>query len=85
MNRLAGALVGDDKTSLAPEPLFAEVARASRLDAKPFSDPQLVEALGALTSSLREEASLSPFGRLAAGWDLKRMLQTLLIFADFGA
>jgi hypothetical protein len=82
MNRLAGAFVGDDGAGLAPELLFAEVAKASRLDAKPFSDPHLVEALGALTSSLREEASLSPFGRLAAGWDVKRMLQTLLIFAD---
>jgi hypothetical protein len=82
MNRLAGAVVGDDKAGLTPERLFAEAANASRLDAKPFSDPYLVEALGALTSSLREEASLSPFGRLAAGWDLKRMLHTLLIFAD---
>ena len=35
-----------------------------------------------MTSSLREDASLSPFGRLAAGWDLKRMLSTLLILAD---
>ena len=25
---------------------------------------------------------LTPFGRLAAGWDLKRMLSTLLIFAE---
>jgi hypothetical protein len=82
MNRLAGAIVGDDEAALAPESLFGEVAKASRLDAKPFSDPHLVEALGALTSSLREEASLSSFGRLAAGWDLKRMLQTLLIFTD---
>jgi hypothetical protein len=44
--------------------------------------PRLVEALGALTSSLHKEASLSPFGRLATSWDLKRMLSTLLIFAD---
>ena len=65
-----------------PERLFAEAAKASRLDTKPFADPHLVEALTALTSSLREEARLTPFGRLAAGWDLKRMLSTLLIFAD---
>jgi Sulfotransferase family len=82
MNRLARALVGNDRAALGPERLFAEVAKASRLDPKPFSDPHLVEALGALTSSLQEEASLSPFGCLAAGWDLKRMLHTLLIFAD---
>src|SRR3984957_10030818 len=82
MNRFAGALFADNETKLTPERLIAEVAKASRLDAKPFSDPHLVEALSALTSSLREEASLSSFGRLAAGWDLKRMLQTLLIFAD---
>jgi Sulfotransferase family len=56
--------------------------KATRLDAKPLADPRLIEALGALTSSLQEEASLSPFGRLAAGWDLKRMLSTLLILAD---
>lgn len=82
MNRLLGAVAGNDKAGLAPERLFAEAAEASRLDAKPFSDPHLVEALTALTSSLREEARLTPFGRLAAGWDLKRMLSTLLIFAD---
>ena len=57
-------------------------AKATRLDANPLADPRLVEALGALTSSLREEARLTPFGRLAARSDLKRMLSTLLIFAD---
>ncbi len=82
MKRLLGAVAGDDKAGLAPERLFAEAAEASRLDAKPFTDPHLVEALTALTSSLREEARLTSFGRLAAGWDLKRMLSTLLIFAD---
>jgi hypothetical protein len=82
VNRIAGALSGDEKAGLGPEALFDEVAKATGLDDKAFSDPHLVEALGALTSSLREEASLSPFGRLAVRWDLKRMLSTLLILAD---
>ncbi|HEY3623870.1 MAG TPA: sulfotransferase [Roseiarcus sp.] len=82
MNRIAGALFGDDETRLAAESLIAAAARATGLDAKPLADPRLNEALAALTSSLHKEASLSPFGRLAAGWDLKRMLSTLLIFAD---
>jgi len=82
MNRLAGAFFGDDETTLMPEPLIAAAAKATRLDAKPLADPRLTEALGALTSSLKEEARLTSFGRLAAGWDLKRMLSTLLIFAE---
>jgi hypothetical protein len=82
MNRLAGALCGDDETRLMPESLIASAAETTRLDAQPLANPRLIEALAALTSSLREEASLSPFGRLAAGWDLKRMLSTLLILAD---
>jgi hypothetical protein len=82
MNRLAGALFGDDETRLTPESLIAAAAEATRLDAKPFADPRLIEALVALTSSLQEEASLSPFGRLAARWELTRMLSTLLILAD---
>jgi hypothetical protein len=82
MNRLAGALFRDDEKRLAPEPLIAEAARSTRLDVKPLADPRLIEALSALTFSLHKEASLSPFGRLAAGWDLKRMLSTLLILAD---
>jgi hypothetical protein len=81
LQRLARA-VYDDETRLAPEPLIAAAAKATRLNVKPLADPRLVEALAALTSSLREEASLSPFGRLAARWDLKRMLSTLLILAD---
>jgi len=81
MNRLAGAIFGDDETGLAPEPLIAEAAKATRLDAEALADPALVEALAALTSSLREEASLSSFGRLATRSDLKRMLSTLLILA----
>ena len=82
VNRLAGAIFDDDETRLTPESLIAEAVKGTRLDAKPLTDPRLVEALGALTSSLRKEAPLSPFGRLAAGWDLKRMLSTLLILAD---
>jgi hypothetical protein len=82
LNRLAGALFGEDETRLTPESLIAAAAKATRLDAKALADPRLNEALSALTSSLHNEASLSPFGRLAAGWDLKRMLSTLLIFAD---
>ncbi len=81
-NRIAGALFGGDKARLASEPLIADAAKGARLDATPLADPRLVEALSALTSSLREEASLSSFGRLAARWDLKRMLSTLLILAD---
>ena len=82
MSRLAGALFGHDETRLTPESLIAAAAEATRLDAKPFADPRLIEALVALTSSLQEEASLSPFGRLAARWELTRMLSTLLILAD---
>lgn len=82
VNRLAGALFGNDETRLTPESLIAAAAEATRLDAKPFADPRLIEALVALTSSLQEEASLSPFGRLAARWELTRMLSTLLILAD---
>jgi hypothetical protein len=81
-NRLTGAIFGDDETGLAPESLITAAAKATRLDAKPLADPRLIEALAALTSSLKEEARLTPFGRLAARWDLKRMLSTLLIFAD---
>jgi hypothetical protein len=81
-NRIAGALYGDDEKRLTPEALIAAAAKATRLDAKPLADPRLIEALGALTSSLHKEASLSPFGRLAASRDLKRMLSTLLILAD---
>jgi hypothetical protein len=82
MNRFAGALFSGDEARLAPEPLIAEAAKGARLDAKPLADPRLIEALGALTSSLHKEASLSPFGRLAARWDIERMLSTLLILAD---
>jgi hypothetical protein len=82
MNRLAGALFGGDETELAPGPLIAAAAKATRLDAEPLADPRLTEALGALTLSLKEEARLTPFGRLAARADLKRMLSTLLIFGD---
>jgi hypothetical protein len=82
VNRLAGAVFGGDETALAPESLIAGAAEATRLDAKPLADPRLVEALAALSSSLKEEAALSPFGRLAARSDLKRMLSTLQIFAD---
>ena len=81
-NRIAGALYGDDEKRLTPEVLIAAAAKATRLDAKPLADPRLMEALGALTASLQKEAKLSPFGRLAASWDLKRMLATLLILAD---
>jgi hypothetical protein len=82
MNRFAGAFFAADEARLAPEPLIADAAKGTRLDAEPLADARLIEALGALTFSLREEASLSPFGRLAARWDLKRMLSTLLILAD---
>ncbi len=81
LKRLARAAYGDDR-GLAPEPLIAAAAKATRLDAKPLADPRLVEALAVLTASLEEEASLSPFGRVAARWDLTRMLSTLLILAD---
>ena len=81
LKRLAGA-VFDDEATLAPESLIAAAARATRLDVKPLSDPRLVEALAALTSSLRGEARLTPFGRLAVRWDLKRMLSTVQILAD---
>jgi len=82
LNRLAGAVAGGDESSLAPEPLSAAAAAATRLDAGSLAEPGLVEALSALTSSLRREASLTPFGRLATRSDLKRMLSTLLILAD---
>jgi hypothetical protein len=82
LNQFTRALFGDDETKLTPEALIAAAANATRLDAKPLADPRLNEALAVLTSSLHKEASLSLFGRLAAGWDLKRMLSTLLIFAD---
>jgi hypothetical protein len=82
VNRVAGAFFGDDESRLTPKSLFAEATQATRLDPTPFGDPKLIEALAVLTSSLKEEASLSRFGNLAAGWDLKRMLSTLLIFAD---
>ena len=76
------AVIFDDGGELAPEPLIAAAAKATRLDSTPLADPRLVEALTALTSSLKEEAALSPFGRVAARWDLTRMLSTLLILAD---
>ncbi|MGB7976508.1 MAG: sulfotransferase [Roseiarcus sp.] len=82
MNRIAAALFGDHKAELASDALIAEAAKGTRLDAAPLADPRLVEALAALTSSLKQEASLSPFGRLAARWDIKRMLSTLMILAD---
>lgn len=82
LNRLAAALFGDDGAGLAPDPLIATAAKATGLDAGPLADPRLVEALTVLTSSLNEEARLTPFGRLAARADLKRMLSTLLIFGD---
>jgi hypothetical protein len=36
VNRLAGAIFGDDETTLAPEPLIAAAAKAVRLEAKPL-------------------------------------------------
>ena len=47
LRRLAGT-VFDDDTRLAPEPLIAAAAKATRLDVKPLADPRLVEALAAL-------------------------------------
>jgi hypothetical protein len=83
LKRLAAALFrDDDDAGLMPESLIAAAAKATRLDAKPLADPRLVEALTVLTASLSKEARLTPFGRLAARADLKRMLSTLLIFAD---
>jgi Sulfotransferase family len=82
VNRVAGGLFGDDDSRLTPGSLFAEAAKSTHLDPAPFGDPNLIEALTVLTSSLKDEGSLSPFGRVAAGWDLKRMLSSLLIFAD---
>ena len=81
VKQLAGAVL-DNGARLAPAPLIAEATKATRLDPKPLADPHLVEALSALTSSLEGEAGLTPFGRVAAGWDLKRMLATLLILTD---
>ena len=82
LNRLAGALFGDDESALGPEPLIAAAAKATRLEPKPLADPRLIEALTALTVSLKEEARLTSFGRLATRTDLKRMLSTLMILAD---
>ena len=47
MNRFAGALFAGDETRLAPEPLIAEAAKGTRLDAMPLADPRLIEALSA--------------------------------------
>jgi hypothetical protein len=80
LTRIAGAILAAPR--LDPEALVAEAAKDTRIDRAPLDDPQLLEALGALTSSLEKEAALTPFGRLAAGWDLNRMLSTLLILAD---
>jgi hypothetical protein len=76
------AVIFDDGADLAPEPLIEAAAKATRLDPTPLADSRLGEALAALTRSLTEEAELSPFGRVAARWDLTRMLSTLLILAD---
>jgi len=80
LTRLAGAVLVE--TRLDPESLIAAAAKATRIDAAPLADPGLVDALAALTSSLKKEASLSRFGRIAAGLDLKRMLSTLLILSE---
>jgi len=80
LTRIAGALL--TAPQLDPESLVIEAAKDTRIDRGPLDDPQLMEALGALTSSLEKEAALTSFGRLAAGWDVKRMLSTLLILAD---
>jgi hypothetical protein len=45
MNRLAGAIVGEEETGLAPESLIAAAAEATRLDTRPLADPRLIEAL----------------------------------------
>ncbi len=76
------AAIFDDGAELAPAPLIAAAAKATRLDPAPLADPRLVEALATLTRSLEDEAALSSFGRGAARWDLTRMLSTLLILAD---
>ncbi len=80
--RLAGALFGGDETALAPEPLIEATARATGLDPAPLRASPLTAALAALTDSLRTEAALSPFGLLAARWDLQRLLRTGLILHD---
>ena len=80
LTRFAGAIL--PRTELEPESLIAAAAKATRSDATPLADPRLLEALEALTVSLEKEASLSPFGRLAAGWELTGMLSTLLILAE---
>jgi hypothetical protein len=58
-NRLAGAIFDYDEKRLTPGALIAAAAKATRLEATPLADPRLIEALGALTSSLHREASPS--------------------------
>ena len=55
VKRVAGALFADDEPGLSPESVVAEAAKGARLDATPLADPHLIEALGALTSSLRKD------------------------------
>ena len=61
-NRLAGAIFDCDEKRLHAGALIAAAAKATRVEATPLADPRLIEALGALTSSLHREASLSPSG-----------------------
>ena len=68
--------------SLDPDVLIEEAVKAVRADPAPLLDPALREGLAALTGSLENEASLSPFGRLAASVDIKRMLSTNLVLAE---
>ena len=82
LTRLAGSLFGGDETTLAGAPLIEAAARTTGLDPAPLRAPHLVEALDALTESLRSEAALSPFGVLGTRWDLGRLLRTVLILHD---
>lgn len=85
LGRIAGALFGEDEAALAPDALRRAALRATGLPPAPLEAPGLGEALQMLTESLRAEARLSPFGRLATAWDLRRLLGTLLVLADMEA
>lgn len=79
LNALAGGL-GLFRRPLSVDDLLSAAQRRTGLD--DFGPWEIAEPLRMLIKSYEQESDLSPFGRMAARWDLLRFLSNLLELRD---